>query len=100
MLLILTDGEVTSERETIEAIREASHYALAIVVIGVGDGPWDAMRMLDDRIPGRRFDNLQFVSMHEVERAAGPATFDTAFARAALMELPDQFMAVRKLGLL
>jgi len=44
VLLILCDGQVTSERETAEAIVEASNFPLAIVVVGVGDGPWDHVR--------------------------------------------------------
>lgn len=35
MLLILCDGQVTSERETADAIVEASNYPLSIVVIGI-----------------------------------------------------------------
>ncbi|CAH8356274.1 unnamed protein product [Eruca vesicaria subsp. sativa] len=113
VLVIVADGQVTrgfdtsegelskQERTTIDAIVNASSYALSIVLIGVGDGPWEDMRKFDDKIPKREFDNFQFVNFTEImKRDSSESAKETAFALAALMEIPFQYQAATELNLL
>lgn len=101
ILLIIADGQVTSEAETKNAIVEASSYPISIVLVGVGDGPWEMMREFDDELPARKFDNFQFVNSTEFfGLESGYEYPDVAFSVAALQEIPDQFREIRRLKLL
>ncbi|KAI3452495.1 hypothetical protein Pfo_009159 [Paulownia fortunei] len=113
VLLIIADGQVTrsvdtengqlspQERKTVQAIVEASKFPLSIILVGVGDGPWDMMREFDDNIPSRDFDNFQFVNFTEImSKNAHQSRKETEFALAALMEIPSQYKATMELNLL
>lgn len=102
VLLILADGrlEGDQDRATREAIVDASDHPLSIVVVGVGDGPWEVMHTYDDQLPQRRFDNFQFVEFTECRKQRSRDGMETEFALQAMMEIPDQYRAIKALGLL
>lgn len=98
----ISDGELsTQEKKTITAIVDASSYPLSIVLVGVGDGPWEDMKNFDDKIPTREYDNFQFVNFTDITSRSGtPTEKETLFALAALMEIPLQYKATTELSIL
>ncbi|KAF7109214.1 hypothetical protein CFC21_109514 [Triticum aestivum] len=113
VLVIVADGQVTrsvdtsegdlspQERRTVDSIVMASSYPLSIVLVGVGDGPWEDMQKFDDKLPARAFDNFQFVNFTSImSRNATLQQKESAFALAALMEVPIQYKATMELGIL
>lgn len=100
LLVIVADGQVGRHGPTLAALAAASRFPLSVVLVGVGDGPWGAMEDCDDRLGGgRAFDNFQFVDLHSTcPPSSPPAEAARAFALAALMEVPAQYSAMRRLG--
>eukprot|EP01025_Chloroclados_australasicus_P016441 TRINITY_DN1826_c0_g1_i1.p1 TRINITY_DN1826_c0_g1~~TRINITY_DN1826_c0_g1_i1.p1 ORF type:complete len:323 (-),score=41.31 TRINITY_DN1826_c0_g1_i1:516-1484(-) len=105
ILLIIADGQISQEcmKDSIDAIVEASSYPLSIIMVGVGDGPWDEMKGFDDRIPQRQFDNFQFVNYTKEMQKLGQYDVEkrqATFALHSLMEVPEQYKIIKNLGLL
>lgn len=107
ILLIIADGVVTENcmQATVNALEVASQLPLSIVVVGVGDGPWDTMKAFDDQLPNRKFDNFQFVEFNKVldQASVYGDNFEKKgahFAVHALMEIPEQFKIIQRIGLM
>ncbi|XVF16310.1 hypothetical protein REPUB_Repub10bG0020300 [Reevesia pubescens] len=113
VLVIIADGQATrspdtqrgqlssQEQNTVDAIAQASKLPLSIILIGVGDGPWDMMKEFDDNIPSRAFDNFQFVNFTEImSKNIASSQKETEFALAVLMKIPSQYKATIELNIL
>jgi len=100
VLLILTDGVVTDMMETVEAIINASHLPMSIIIIGIGNADFGAMEFLDgdDGVlrgqSGRTAhrDIVQFVPYRNYTKAS-----PDHLSRAVLAELPGQVVKYFKL---
>ena len=86
ILLILTDGAVSDVRATAEVLDQVSNAPLSVVIVGVGNADFSAMRFLDDASkPGKR-DIAQFVEFNKHSRSSIELTSET------LHEIPDQLV--------
>lgn len=87
VLLILTAGAVDNVQETFRALEKASEAPLSIIIVGIGEGDFDAMEYLDadaDTVSG--IDITQFVRFNDYRIKS------TALTDALLDEVPDQLV--------
>ena len=126
--LLLVDGAPTSKADTDAAIIEASKLPIVIIIVGLGDGPWDLMHRLDDDLPERKFDkcarrshrcvpkrnlvpnarlslslfcSVNFVEFSAVAKQAvrQNISLSAALAMDCLVEIPKAFEACNKMGM-
>ena len=91
VLLIITDGTIYDERESVRLMVEASNYPCSVIIVGVGDGDFSQMQALDsdekllkdDKRRKCKRDIVQFVPLNRA-RAQGN------LREAVLREIPDQ----------
>ncbi|KAG5527145.1 hypothetical protein RHGRI_028157 [Rhododendron griersonianum] len=95
------DGQLSPQERTVEAIVQASKFPLSIILVGVGDGPWDMMKEFEDNIPARAFDNFQFVNFTEImSKNVSHSQEEAEFALSALVKIPSQYKATLELNIL
>lgn len=60
------------------------------------------MRVFDESLPKRPWDNFHFVEFNEIVREEKRSSTDNelAFAIQSLLEIPDQYAMIRRLGLI
>ena len=89
ILIIIADGQVTSVNETAQANTRASNFPLSIVMVGVGDGPYDQMKEFDDNLTSSRFDNFQFVNFAEVMARPRVENYDVVRSSFSISPIPQ-----------
>ena len=89
VLLILTDGAVTDVEETKRSIQAASDAPLSIVIVGVGNADFSAMRHLDTFLSGSQTTGRDIVRFVEFSHHANNRASLTS---ATLEEIPDQLV--------
>ena len=47
ILMLLTDGQIGDMKDTIDALVEASFLPISVIIIGIGNGPFENMDILD-----------------------------------------------------
>ena len=94
ILMILTDGIIVDQQQTIDALVEGSFLPLSVIIIGIGDDPCPEMIQLDgDQIPItsskgviRKRDLVQFVPFNKYRNDPNE------LAAQVLEEVPRQIM--------
>jgi len=92
--VLIADGAPNNRAPTEAALREAARLPIAVVCVGVGDGPWQPLQKLEadlrDAAGERGASNFRFVEHAAVVRAAEAEgkDADTELALAALSGIP------------
>lgn len=86
ILLILTDGSVSDVNATLASLQAASTAPLSVVVVGIGQADFSAMKFLDDHNSGNP-DITQFVEFNAHRHSAASLT------QATLHEIPHQLVS-------
>ncbi|CAL5981473.1 Copine_I [Hexamita inflata] len=106
ILIAITDGDITEPDQDKIKIQKASGYPLSIVVVGVGDGPFDILEQFDSKLSGRKFDNFNFFNYSEYKHkidfmdTGSQNTAEEMVALQMLQEIPDQYQDIKTLQLL
>lgn len=93
-VLFVTDGAPDSRTAAKEELVAASQRNIFYKFLGVGEGPFDFLRRLDD-LRGRPVDNAHFVEPDEVEALSDKQLFDLL-----LEEYPKWLADAREAGLI
>lgn len=101
VVLIMTDGEINDMDSTIDMIVEASFLPLSVIIVGIGNGDFKNMEILDgdDQILknskgiSAQRDIVQFVPFRNFENSEDIG----ALAEAVLEELPRQVVDFYKI---
>ena len=97
ILLILTDGIINDMKETIDLIVEGSYLPLSIVCVGIGNGEFNFLELIDgDEDPLknskneiRKRDIVQFIQFNNFKNN-NAINIGTDFAEEVLKEIPRQ----------
>ncbi|XP_010528723.1 PREDICTED: E3 ubiquitin-protein ligase RGLG2-like [Tarenaya hassleriana] len=102
VLVIIADGQVTegvdirvvSPQETMthHAINQARFFPLSIILVGVGDGPWELEEFCNTPYPyGAPFNFVDFTEI--MSKNVEQNQKEAEFVHSALMELPLRYKA-------
>ncbi len=94
IIIILTDGEISDMQDTIDAIVAASALPIGILIVGIGNGTFSNMHVLDadgtKLVSSRGIvavrDNVQFVNFNQYRNNL------VKFTEESLAEIPKQLV--------
>ncbi|KAK5576669.1 hypothetical protein RB653_007813 [Dictyostelium firmibasis] len=100
VLLIITDGDISDTQKTIDELVSGSKSPLSVVIVGVGNHHFEAMKILDGDDKGlvdskgnhTKRDICQFVPFNDYQ------DYPEALAHETLKEIPSQVINYMKLA--